>query len=242
MGSPVAVLSLVGFGAFVLASSIAGLRLLRLAARTRQAPEAVLGAALLLGGGIGYLLMVLAHDVLPRGLAPATLVAANLSLHTGALLLALGTAHIFRPGEARARAGVAAIAVVLAVSDALRLRDPGTIPPGALVFWTATLGSAAAYGWSAFEAGRYALLLRRRLRLGIADPAVARRIGLWAAACAAALAMHGISIANRFAVAEGTHPVLLAASSGLGLGAASCLWLAFFPPRRARAALAGGAV
>lgn len=242
MGSPVAVLSLVGFGAFVLASSIAGLRLLRLAARTRQAPEAVLGAALLLGGGIGYLLMVLAHDVLPRGLAPATLVAANLSLHTGALLLALGTAHIFRPGEARARAGVAAIAVVLAVSDALRLRDPGAIPPGALVFWTATLGSAAAYGWSAFEAGRYALLLRRRLRLGIADPAVARRIGLWAAACAAALAMHGISIANRFAVAEGTHPVLLAASSGLGLGAASCLWLAFFPPRRARAALAGGAV
>src|SRR5690606_9383241 len=162
------------------------------------------GAALLLGGGIGYLLMVLAHDVLPRGLAPATLVAANLSLHTGALLLALGTAHIFRPGEARARAGVAAIAVVLAGSDALRLRDPGTIPPGALVFWTATLGSAAAYGWSAFEAGRYALLLRRRLRLGIADPAVARRIGLWAAACAAALAMHGISIANRFAVAEGT--------------------------------------
>jgi len=239
MGSGVAALSLVGFGAFVLASSIAGVRLLRLATRTRQASEAVLGAALLLGGGLGYLLMVLALDVLPRALAPATLIAANLSLHAGALLLALGTAHIFRPGDARARAGVAAIAVVLAVSDLLRMRDPGAIPARDAVFWTATLGSAAAYGWSALEAGRYALLLRRRLRLGIADPAVARRIGLWAAACAAALAIHAISIANRFAVAEGMHPSLLAASSAFGLAAASCLWLAFFPPRRARAALAG---
>src|SRR5690606_10013708 len=163
MGSGVAALSLVGFGAFVLASSIAGVRLLRLATRTRQASEAVLGAALLLGGGLGYLLMVLALDVLPRALAPATLIAANLSLHAGALLLALGTAHIFRPGDARARAGVAAIAVVLAVSDLLRMRDPGAIPARDAVFWTATLGSAAAYGWSALEAGRYALLLRRRL-------------------------------------------------------------------------------
>jgi hypothetical protein len=225
--SGVAVLALIGFGAFVLASMVAGVRLLLLARRTRQAPEAALGAALLLGGGVGYLLMVLAHDVVARPLAPVTLLAANLSLHAGALLLAAGTAHIFRPGDARGHAAVAAIALALAFSYTLRLWDPGTIPAAPAVFWTDTIGSAAAYGWSAFEAGRYAALLRRRLRLGLADAAVARRIALWAAACGAAVAIHVASGANRFLVEQGTHPAVLALSSALGLGAALCLWRAF---------------
>lgn len=227
-----AVAALLGFGSFVLASLVAGARLLALAHRTRQGPEAALGAALLLGGGIGYLLMVLALDVLPRPLAPPVLLAANLSLHAGALFLALGTARIFRPESRPARGAVAAIGLVLVGSDVLRFQDPGAIPPGALVFWTSTLGSAAAYAWSAAEAGGYWRLLRRRLRFGLADPAVARRMGAWAAACAAAVAMHAASALNRFAAPDGMHPAVLATSSALGTAAAASLWLAFFPPRR----------
>jgi hypothetical protein len=223
----VAVLSSIGFGAFVLASMVAGGRLLLLAQRTREAAEAALGAALLLGGGVGYLLMVLAHDVLPSPLAPPALLAANLSLHAGALFLAIATAHIFRAGDGWGRAAVAVVALVLGFSYTLRLGDPDTIPAAPAVFWTDTLGSAAAYAWSASEAGRYAARLRRRLRLGLADPAVVRRIGLWAAACAAAVAIHAASAVNRFLVAEGTHPAVLIVSSVLGLAAATCLWLAF---------------
>jgi hypothetical protein len=240
----VVVAALLGFGSFVLASLVAGARLLALARRTRQVPEAALGAALLLGGGIGYLLMVLALDVLPRSLAPPVLLAANLSLHGGALLLALGTARIFRPESTPARGAVAAIALLLAGSDVLRFRDPGAIPAGALVFWTSTLGSAAAYAWSAAEAGRCWGQLRRRLRFGLADPVVALRMGAWAAACAAAVAMHVASTVNRFLAPGGMHPAVLATSSALGLAAAAGLWLAFFPrPRaiaRAAAKVAGG--
>jgi len=223
----VAVLSLIGFGSFVLVSLLVGGRLLLLARRTREPAEAALGAALFFGGGLGYLLLVLAHDVLPPPHAPGALLLANLHLHAGALLLAIGTAHIFRPGEASARAIVLAIALVLGVSFALRAADASRMPPAPLVFWTSTLGSAAAYAWSALEAGRYAARLRRRVRFGLADPAVARRIALWSAACSAAVAIHVASGVNRFLVTEGTHPAVLAASSGLGLGAASCLWLAF---------------
>jgi len=233
------VLSLIGFGAFVLASMVAGVRLLLLARRTRQAPESALGAALLLGGGIGYLLMVLALDVLPRPLAPPALLAANLSLHAGALCLAIGTAHIFRPDDARARAAVAAIALVLGFSYTLRLWDASTIPAAPAVFWSDTIGSAVAYAWSALEAGRYAARLRRRLRLGLADPAVARRIALWAAACSAAVAIHVASGLNRFLVTQGTHPAVLAVSSALGLAAALCLWLAFPRSHAAADALRG---
>jgi hypothetical protein len=232
----VAVISLIGFGSFVLASTVAGLRLLLLARRTRQAPEAALGSALFFGGGLGYLLMVLAHDVLPRPLAPPALLAANLCLHSGALFLALGTAHIFRACDVRGRAAVLAIALTLAFSFTLRLWDAHRIPAAPLVFWTDTIGSAAAYAWSASESGRYATLLRRRLRFGLADPAVGRRIALWSAACAAAVVIHVASGVNRFLVDEGTHSGVLAVSSALGLAAAACLWLAFFPRRRARAA------
>jgi hypothetical protein len=233
----VAVLSLIGFGSFVLASLAVGTRLLLLARRTRQAPEGALGAALLLGGGIGYLLMVLALDVVPRSWAPLTLLLANLSLHAGALFLAIGTAHIFRPGDPTGHAAVVAIALVLGFSYTLRLWDARTIPAAPLVFWTDTIGSAAAYAWSAAEAAHYAALLRRRLRLRLADPAVARRVALWAAACSAAVAIHVASGVNRFLVTHGTLPAVLAVSSALGLGAAACLWLAFQRPRAAADAL-----
>ncbi|MEB2345112.1 MAG: hypothetical protein OZ948_10235 [Deltaproteobacteria bacterium] len=236
-----AVLQGIGLGSFVLASLAVGTRLLLLARRTRAAPEGALGAALLLGGGIGYLLMVLALDLLPRPWAPAALLLANLSLHAGALFLAIGTAHIFRPGDPRGRAIVTAIALVLGFSYTLRLGDARTIPPAPVVFWTSTIGSAAAYAWSAAEAGRYAALLRRRVRLRLADPAVTRRIVLWSAACSAAVAIHAATAANRFLTAQGTHPAVLALSSALGLGAAGCLWLAFRRARTTAGAVPGAA-
>lgn len=223
----VAAISLIGFGSFVLASLVVGVRLLLLARSTRQVPEAALGAALFFGGGVGYLLMILALDVLPRSLAPPALVAANLSLHVGASFLAIGTARIFRAGDSLGRFVVATIVSVLVVSDVLRLLDPTRIPPAPAVFWTASLGSAAAYLWSAIEAGRYATSLRRRVRLELAEPAVARRIALWATACAAAVVMHAAAIVNRLAGAEGMHPAALAVSSAFGLAAAACLWRAF---------------
>lgn len=227
---------LLGFGSFVIASLVAGGRLLLLARRTRQAPEAALGAALFLGGGIGWALLVFGLKLLPAAAAPAALLTASLCLHAGAVSLAAGTAHMFRPRAPAARAAVVALAALFAVSFALRLRDPGAIPSPGLVFWTSTLGGAICYGWSAVEAARWSARLRRQARLSLVEPATARRMGLWALACVAAVAIHIASAANRFVMPDGMHPVTLASSSLLGLGAAICLWLAFFRHGRARAA------
>ncbi len=224
-------LPLLGFGSFVIVSLVAGARLLLLARRTRQPAEAALGAALFLGGGIGWALLVFGLQILPREWAPATLLAANLCIHTGAVALAAGTVHMFRPRDALARAAVVALAALFAFSFGMRVYDATAIPVPAAIFWTSTLGGALCYGWSAAESLRWFARLRRRIRFDLADSDVTRRMGLWAGACSIAVGIHIVTAVNRFVMQDGLHPATLTASSLLGLGAATCLWRAFFPRR-----------
>ena len=229
---------LLGFGSFVVVSLIAGARLLWLAQRTRQPAEATLGAALFLGGGIGWALLVFGLQILPRSMTPMALLAANLCIHTGAVALAAGTAHMFRPGDPLARAAVVALAALFAVSFALRVSEATAMPVPAPIFWTSTLGGALCYAWPAVESLRWYARLRRRTRFDLADAGVAQRMGLWAAACGIAVCIHVVTAVNRLGMPEGLHPAALATSSLLGLAAAACLWQAFFPrgPRRDSAA------
>ncbi len=221
-------ISLVGFSAFVIASLVAGGRLLLLARRTRQAPEAALGTALFLGGGIGWALLVFGLQIVPETVAPAMRLLGNLCIHIGGTALAVGTARMFRPGQPGARAAVALLATVFAVSFWQRLLDPTALPVPAFVFWTSTLTGAACYGWSAIESGLWYARLRRRSALGLADADVALRMGLWAAATGIAVGIHVVTAANWFVRPTSLHPAALTLSSLLGLGAAICLWLAFF--------------
>ena len=227
-------ISLVGFSAFVIASLIAGGRLLLLARRTRQVPEAALGTALFLGGGVGWALLVFGLQILPETVAPATRLLGNLCIYIGGTALAAGTAHMFRPGQPGARVAVALLAGVFAVSFWQRLLDPAARPVPDFVFWTSTLAGAACYGWSAVESWRWYARLRRRFALGLADADVALRMGLWAAATGIAVGIHVVTAANRLLHPTDLHPVALTLSSLLGLGAAVCLWLAFFRRTRLR--------
>jgi hypothetical protein len=232
---------LVGFGAFVLASLIVGTRLLVTGWRTRELPELAIGTAFLAGGGLGYLLVVmtLVLHVFPPAVSP-------LALHAGVFLIYFGTAattcgvwRIFRPGEAWAGALCAVISGVLAVAFALRLVGPADDATSPIHFWPSTIAGTASYVWSAFEALRYHALLRRRVRLGLAEPAMARRFLLWGCASAAAVGIHTSSMANRFLEPATLGAMILGLQSMLGLVAALAIWLAFFPPdwleRRARA-------
>ena len=57
--------------------------------------------------------------------------------------------------------------------------------PQGLVFWTwLPLGLTLSFGWAFLECGRYHLLLRRRQRVGLADPIVTDRFALYATATA----------------------------------------------------------
>lgn len=227
-------LSLIGFSAFVGTSLIAGGRLLLLARRTRQVPEAALGAALFLGGGVGWALLVFGMQLLPPAVAPAARLLGNLFIYVGAVSLAAGTAHMFRPGRLGARAAVVGIAAVFALSFWQRLLDPTALPIPAFVFWTSTLAGVTCYGWTAIESGRWHARLRRRATLGLADADGARRMGLWAAATGIGVGIYVVTAANWFVRSEGLHPAALTLSSLLGLGAAACLWLAFFGRARTR--------
>lgn len=232
------VLGLLGFASFVLVSLAVGARLLALAWRTRELPEAVIGAALFFGGGIGYALVVIGLRVLGPGseAAPAALVLGNACVHFGSLALGVGTWRIFRPGERWPVALLLAVACTLALSFALRLHHAREIPPPGAVFWTSTAAGGAVYLWAAAESLASWSRLRRRLALGLADPAVTRRVGLWGAGCASAVGMHLVSMTARGLVGDAMPPAAVAASSGLGFAAAIAIGLAFFPGGHAETA------
>jgi len=232
------VLPLFGFGSFVFASVVVGVRLLLLAWRTREVPELAIGIALLFGGGFGYLLVMLTAGIRLVGgpLAAAGLLIGAACLAIGASGLVFGMRAIFRPSARWARALAIGLTGVLALSVAGRCLDPMRIPSAPWIYWTTTGTSAVAYGWSAFESLRYASLLRKRARFGLADAWIAQRFLLWGVSASAAVGIHVTSIAGR--ILHGTSeipPALLALGSLLGLTAAAGIWLAFFPPRRATA-------
>jgi hypothetical protein len=88
--------------------------------------------------------------------------------------------------------------------------------------------------WTAFECFRCRDLLMRRARIGLADPLIAHRIGLWGIASVAQVISSAILITN--VIGDHTSALLptsvaLYAVTGLGLLATVCIALTFFPPR-----------
>lgn len=228
-----AMLWVLGFGSFTLASLVVGARLIALAARTRGLAEATFGTSLFLGGA-GYVLLVLAFRVVAIEHAPLPLAVGNLLLHCGSMALMIATWRVFRPTERWPVAIVAAIGAVLVASFAIRLAHVRVIPPPASVFWMSTLAGAAAYAWSCTESLRFWTMMRRREALGLADRALTRRFGLWSLCTACAVGMHVASMLGRVLAGDAMPPVAVVASSALGLVAAISLWLAFFRGGRAR--------
>lgn len=227
-------LSLLGFGSFVIASLLIGGRLIALAARTRQAPEATLGTALFSGGGLGYLLSIGIRQLdVPLEYAVAVRHLGAAFIHLGSAALALGVWRIFRPSERWALALCLALVGGLATSLLLRLSaPPHAVYPlsSGLHFWPMMILGTVAYGWVALEAGRYSALLRRRVRLGLAEPALQERFVLWTVGAVCAVLVHACSMASRIIDPAVIHPAILTATSLLGFGAAVTLWLTFFPP------------
>jgi len=225
----VGAIALLGFGSFVVVSLAVGARLLALARRTRQVPEAAMGAALFLGGGLGYAAIVLALRVLPAGAAPLPLALGNALVHLGTIALAVGTWRIFRAEAFWPAVAVAFVTGMLGTSFALRLGDLHAIPPPPTVFWTSSLASALVYAWSGAESLRYWTMMRRRAALGLADPALARRFGLWGLGAGCAVGIFVASMIGRL-VGRGPMPsAVLGVSSLLGFAAAVSVGLAFFP-------------
>jgi hypothetical protein len=224
----------------MLTSLVVGVRVLVLWSRTRKLPELLLGTALLLVGFLAFAvgtaakLLIQGADEL-RG--PLTILALSIE-YLGTSALALFAWRVFHPSDKWARALAASFGALMLAAFAgeilsgeyLRYADSEPISGLQVPFGLA----ARAIGptWMAFECLRYHSKLRRRLRLGLAEPLVVHRVALWGIGIGASALGYAISIVHRLVYGVGLreHAWALLGVSALAMISAVSIGLAFFPP------------
>jgi hypothetical protein len=216
--------------------SLLSLRLFRLAARTRRAPELLVGVYfLLVPCAISLSIRVDRFD--PAHAATVRAVANGLFTLGGAALL-LFSWIVFRRDDRWARAlawgGSLAIAALWALG----------IPLGAYRSDTSLfllMPVYISYVWVFVESLRYHALLRRRLRLGLADPVLVNRFLLFAIWTGSVVAITVLGVAGSLAQLAGGSfraggglgdPVILGITRLLAVPIAVSIWLTFVAPER----------
>ncbi len=234
----VELLALTSAVAFVAVGATVGVKLLWLARRTRGLPETLVGASLFLLSAVSWplLLVVSAPQPPPAALLRAGWAGASLAMALGWSGVFLFTWRVFRPGAGWARmlAGIG-IAMELAaglagVVRAVALVDPLELGAPSASGFVLLLGAEVVYAWTAIESFRYRALLRRRIPLGLADPLVADRFGLWG--WTGVFGFGSIAPAV-LAHLSGGDPNSLASHLVVGvcgLVSSAVLYLAFLPP------------
>jgi len=242
-----------GGGLYFVTSALVAIWLMVLAHRNRGLPELLLGLSFLLGGTIGSFLEVAGIAAQPQ-LEPAQvgtlLMLGKLFGMVGLMCSILFIAWVFRRRERWAIVPAAAV-IATALVAFTGLAAAGTFSSGVSAapwFWIEFTARLASPCWLGLEAGRYYLRMKRRTRLGLADPVVTNRFLLWTFAAFFSFLILTTSISP--VLLGRTHPVAVAALVVFGFcgaAASACYWLAFFPPEayrrhlRARAHMAAEA-
>lgn len=236
-----------GFGAFFVSSLAIGLRLLWLARRNRGLPELLIGLGILGIGPAGFALMVFAvlFGAQRPGLATVSLATSQLAITLGAVAAYVFNWRVFRPDSGPARAAVLLAAALFGVTFAGRLASGSFALPLRMDPWM-SLSSAnviVCLLWGSFESLRYYGPMRRRARLGLADPVLANRFLLWGLGIGAAGV--GSLVGNIAMMATGQvmrelDGVTLS-NSLFGLASAVLMWIAFLPPAAYRRFIEGRA-
>jgi len=230
-------IQIVGYGAFIVASAVLGVRLVLLWRQTGEVPEGVLGTSFLAGGVFGYAAMFVAAyktaaGVPPAGVQPYTL-AGVLGACSAALLIARGSSLIFRPGQTWATALVLGLAAAIAVFFASFASWPVDDVHGrSRLLWATFMTASLSYTWSTVECFQLHALLTKRARVGLASPLLADRARLWGLAFGSVVLMYWIPFVD-YLVHDPTmapRAWVQTASSLFGLSCAGAIWLGFFPP------------
>ncbi len=217
----------------ILTALFVAIRTFALWLRTRGLPELLLTLYLACATVVGYPVTI-AMTFTPAAEARWLHVLAVVLTACGPFFLLLFTLKVFREGVPWARALVVAALVPNFIGGAIYIveimgTDPR--PPGELLSVNLLNSSAnsVAYFWATIEALRYHAQLRLRLRLGLADVAVANRMLLWGLMTLSAGVAVVINLAAMIAGYFLSPPIVLV-SSIFGVMHAACLFLAFHPP------------
>lgn len=214
---------------FAVVGALVGGRLLRLSQRTGGAPERVIGIGLLTYATFCQPTLLVA-GAFGESLTPAAIQALHAWMSATAALtvtcLYLFTWIVFRRESGWGRVLLAAGVGLAVVSETASVLERS-------IFWS-TLSSAnfvVAFVWAGAESLRYYVLLRRRARLGLADPVVQNRFGVWGVCMSVAAVLSAtVSVCIAAGLNVGEHPFPTAvALANTCLNAAG--WsLTFFPP------------
>jgi hypothetical protein len=223
---------------YCVASLFVGSRLLLLAWRTGKQPELFAAMALLGISPFGFGLTVASTLLIPH-----STLAANLLWAVAALSLGIGTAgaflfsyRVFHSGNERVRSAVACLVILLAALWFIeaRLTAFEAAAPASAATRIADWLRSAALLWGGLEALQYWSRLRRRIAIGLANPIVARRFLLWGIALFGAGVCNTIDATTKLFVTHALdYPILAMTNAIVGLIAAVCLMLAFWPNRSA---------
>jgi hypothetical protein len=223
---------LVTLGLIVLAA-----RLLRLFLRTRRLPE-LLVAIYFLVAPLGISLSIRIPRFDPQYAGALRAASAGLFSIGGAVFLLFAWCA-FRPQDRWAKALAWGGSALLAVTWAIGVATGGFAQDMSL--WL-RLPPYLSYVWVFVESLRYHLLLRRRERLGLADPVLVNRFLLFAVFTGGVVAITVLGVASAL-VAElrgggfreensFSDPTVLALTRLIALPIAVSLWLTFLAPAR----------
>jgi len=205
-----------------------GLRTLWIWRRTRKHAELAIGLNILSIALGGVILAALAGTAMN---AESTIFYAIgfgwLVVHIAALYL--GTWKIFRPND-RWPLALSAVAIVISAGWVASIfMAPDASNDRSIIF---TITRLVGMIWSMSECLRYSAMLRRRARLGLADPMIAHRIWLWGMGAVAQVVVLLFEVVSWYTIGMalmGTTMGLYLVSM-LGLVGTSAVALAFFPP------------
>lgn len=220
-------------GILILTALFVAIKTFSLWRRTRGLPELLLGTYLSCATVLGYTLMIVSTRIPPSELWPLHL-GAQVLLSIGVACLLLFTLKVFRPDALWARSLVGVALLLFATGGVVYFLElTGESPrPAAELLGLNLLNTTPiglAYFWTTFESLRYYRRLRLRLRLGLAEVAVANRFLLWGLMTLAAGIAVIVSLAGMLTGSFLTAPLVLVASC-LGIAHAGFLFLAFHPP------------
>jgi hypothetical protein len=228
--------SLACAAAYCVAALIVGVRLVCLARRTRQLPELMIGSSFLSGAMLGHPATMASEFLASESstLAWPLAAAGSIGLAAATVCILVAWWRIYHPASrwgpwvVSLWTGLIAVVVVMELGRSAAELAAGANP------WEAHRvvvhgGAFLAIAWSGF---RYHALLRRRMRIGLADPVVANRIWLWNIAASGVTLQCGYILAipylNSIFDAEKVSPAFYGMT---GLVIALCITHAFYPPQ-----------